>query len=101
MERARRGEGPTLVEAKTYRYRPHSSSDDDRAYRTREEVEEWKQKDPIDRFERYLEKIGYLDKEAEKKVRLEIKMEIDKAQEYAENAPFASPESSLRHVYAE
>jgi 2-oxoisovalerate dehydrogenase E1 component alpha subunit len=101
VERARKGEGPTLVEAKTYRYRPHSSSDDDRAYRTREEVEEWRQKDPIERFERYLEEQGLLDKNQEKQVRLKIRQVIDDAQEFAEKAPFAAPEHALRFVYAE
>ena len=47
VDRARAGEGPTLVEAKTYRIVPHSSDDDDRSYRTRDEVEQWKKRDPI------------------------------------------------------
>src|SRR5215218_7475530 len=54
FERARAGEGPTLIEAKTYRMTAHSSDDDDRRYREREEIEEWRQKDPIVRFEKYL-----------------------------------------------
>ncbi len=101
VERARNGGGPTLVEAKTYRYRPHSSSDDDRAYRTREEVEEWKHKDPIEQFERYLEEHNFMDKESEKQVRLKIRQVIDDAQEYAEKAAYPSPESALKYVYAE
>ena len=47
VERARAGEGPTFIEAKTYRLVPHSSDDDDRRYRTREEVEEWAESDPL------------------------------------------------------
>jgi 2-oxoisovalerate dehydrogenase E1 component alpha subunit len=101
VERARNGGGPTLVEAKTYRYRPHSSSDDDRAYRTREEVEEWKHKDPIELFERYLEEHNFMDKEGEKQVRLKIRQVIDDAQEYAEKAAYPTPESALKYVYAE
>ena len=60
VERAYSGEGTTLVEAKTYRLVPHSSDDDDRSYRSREEVEEWKQKDPILRFQNYLMQEGLL-----------------------------------------
>lgn len=101
IERARSGGGPTLVEAKTYRYRPHSSSDDDRTYRTREEVEEWKQKDPIERFERYLEEHGLLDTALKQKVRKEAKRAVDEAQDYAEKAPYALPEMALRYVYDE
>jgi 2-oxoisovalerate dehydrogenase E1 component alpha subunit len=54
MERARADEGPTLIECKTYRLRPHSNADDDRKYRSAEEVEEWRRRDPIARLERYL-----------------------------------------------
>jgi 2-oxoisovalerate dehydrogenase E1 component alpha subunit len=61
VERARAGDGPTLIEAKTYRYFPHTSDDDDRSYRTREEVEEAKQKDPIAVFAETLKDRGILD----------------------------------------
>ncbi len=54
VERAYNGDGATLVEAKTYRIVPHSSDDDDRSYRSREEVESWKQKGPIHNFRSYL-----------------------------------------------
>src|SRR5918911_2522105 len=63
FERARRGEGPTLIEARTYRLTAHSSDDDDRRYREREEIEEWRLKDPIVRFEKYLQENGILDDE--------------------------------------
>ena len=100
-ERARRGEGPTLVEAKTYRYRPHSSSDDDRTYRTKEEVEEWRHKDPITRFQRYLQEQGLINKEEDQAIRARAKQAVDEAQQYAEAAPLPSPETMLRYVYAE
>jgi len=54
VAKARAGEGPTLIEAKTYRYYAHTSDDDDKLYRTREEVEQWRRKDPIPAFRRYL-----------------------------------------------
>lgn len=100
-ERARRGEGPTLIEAKTYRYRPHSSADDDRAYRTKEEIDEWKQKDPIQRFERYLEEQGLLSKDEEQQFRARAKQMVDEAQAYAEAAPMPDPATIYKHVYAE
>jgi 2-oxoisovalerate dehydrogenase E1 component alpha subunit len=101
VERARRGDGPTLIEAKTYRMTAHSSDDDDRRYREREEIEEWRLKDPIVRFERYLAENCVLDEERREEISEEIKTEVAKASEYAERAPFAEPEEALGHVYAE
>ena len=101
FERARRGDGPTLIEAKTYRLTAHSSDDDDRRYREREEIEVWRQKDPIARFEKYLEESGLLDEEQKEEIADAIKAEIDEAVEYAEGAPYADPEDALERVYAE
>ncbi len=61
VERARRGEGPTLIEAITYRMNVHTTADDPTKYRDEEEVEPWRERDPIDRFERYLKDKGLLD----------------------------------------
>ena len=101
FERARRGEGPTLIEAKTYRLTAHSSDDDDRRYREREEVDSWRKKDPIVRFERYLQEVGLLDEEKKEEIAGRIKAEVDEAVEYAEAAPYAEPEEALEPVYAE
>jgi 2-oxoisovalerate dehydrogenase E1 component alpha subunit len=101
FDRARRGAGPSLIEAKTYRLTAHSSDDDDRRYREREEVEEWRLKDPIVRFEKYLEEAGALDAEKKEEMAAAIKVEIDEAVEYAEGAPYADPEEALDRVYAE
>src|SRR4051794_25715370 len=101
FEHARAGEGPTLIEAKTYRMTAHSSDDDDRRYREREEIEGWRQKDPVVRFEKYLEEAGLLDEEKKEEMAAEIKGEIDEAVEYAEQAPYAEPEEALERVYAE
>ncbi|HZC19279.1 MAG TPA: thiamine pyrophosphate-dependent dehydrogenase E1 component subunit alpha [Rubrobacteraceae bacterium] len=101
FERARRGGGPTLIEAKTYRMTAHSSDDDDRRYREREEIESWRQKDPIVRFEKYLEEAGLLDDEKKEELAARIKAEVDEAVEYAEQAPYAEPEEALERVYAE
>src|ERR671932_2110208 len=93
--RARAGEGPTLIEAKTYRMTAHSSDDDDRRYREREEIEEWRQKDPIVRFERYLMENGVLDEAERDEISDRIKAEVAEASEYAENAPLADPDDVL------
>ncbi len=101
FERARRGEGPTLIEARTYRMTAHSSDDDDRRYREREEIEEWRLKDPIVRFEGYLMENGLIDEEKKEAMEAEIRAEVTEASDYAENAPFADPEEALEGVYAE
>ncbi|UOY93930.1 thiamine pyrophosphate-dependent dehydrogenase E1 component subunit alpha [Ectobacillus sp. JY-23] len=100
-DRGRRGEGPTLIETVSYRLTAHSSDDDDRAYRSREEVEEAKQKDPIHTFGLYLKEIGLLTDELEKQITNEIMQVVNEATDYAEKAPYADPESALKHVYAE
>jgi 2-oxoisovalerate dehydrogenase E1 component alpha subunit len=101
VDRARRGDGPTLIEAKTYRLTAHSSDDDDRRYREREEIEEWRLKDPIMRFEKYLTENGLLDEEKKDELEAQIKAEVAEASDYAEEAPFADPEEALVRVYAE
>lgn len=100
-DRGRRGEGPTLIETVTYRLTPHSSDDDDRSYRSREEVEEAKKKDPIFTFAAYLKEVGLLTEEKEKEINDRVTKEVNEATDYAENAPYAAPEDALKHVYAE
>lgn len=100
-DRGRRGEGATLIETVSYRLTPHSSDDDDRAYRTREEVEEAKSKDALLTFREYLVKEGLLEEQAEQEMEDRIAQIIDEATEYAEQAPYADPESLHLHVYEE
>ncbi|MDC2863513.1 3-methyl-2-oxobutanoate dehydrogenase subunit alpha [Bacillus sp. BP-3] len=100
-DRGRRGEGPTLIETVSYRLTAHSSDDDDRVYRDREEVEEAKKKDPIYTFANYLKEVGILSEESEKQMLDDIMHIVNEATEYAENAPYADAESALKHVYAE
>lgn len=100
-DRGRRGEGPTLIETVSYRLTAHSSDDDDRVYRDKEEVEEAKKKDPIFTFANYLKVVGILTDESEKQMLDEIMHIVNEATEYAENAPYAAPEDALKHVYAE
>ncbi|HET9672387.1 MAG TPA: thiamine pyrophosphate-dependent enzyme, partial [Actinomycetota bacterium] len=100
-ERARAGAGPTLIECKTYRFLPHTSDDDDKTYRPREEVEEAKARDPLVQFGAYLREHGVLDDTAEERLRAEVKEEIDEAIRTAWDAPDPDPESALRHVFRE
>ncbi len=100
-DRGRRGEGPSLIETVSYRLTPHSSDDDDRAYREREEVEEAKQKDALITFKKYLEELGLLTEEKAKEITERIEKEVDEATDYAEEAPYAEAESALKYVYAE
>ncbi|MFD1433783.1 thiamine pyrophosphate-dependent dehydrogenase E1 component subunit alpha [Kroppenstedtia eburnea] len=100
-DRARRGEGPTLIEAISYRLVPHSSDDDDRTYRKKEEVEEARKKDPLVQFNQYLQDSGLLDEEKENALNREIAHLVDEATEYAEAAPYPEAEETYTHVYAE
>ena len=100
VDRARRGDGPTLIEAKTYRITAHSSDDDDRRYREREEIEEWRLKDPIIRFEKYLSENDLLGEGEKEAMDREIIAEVAEASSYAENAAFADPDDVLTGVYA-
>ncbi|PFX66220.1 2-oxoisovalerate dehydrogenase [Bacillus toyonensis] len=100
-DRGRRGEGPTLIETVSYRLTAHSSDDDDRVYRDKEEVEEAKKEDSIITFAAYLKEAGVLTEEFEKQMLDEIMHIVNEATEYAENAPYAAPEDALKHVYAE
>lgn len=99
VERARKGEGPTFIEARTYRLVPHTSDDDDRRYRTPEEVEEWRKKDPITRFANWIEENGVADSGELEELRKKAADEVDEASDYAEKAPKAEPETALDHVY--
>ena len=100
VARARSGGGPTLVECKTYRLMPHTSDDDDRRYRSPEEVQEWRERDPLPRLRRYLVGRGLLTAEAADAMEIEVRVEIDEAARRAEAAPAPRPETAFRRVYA-
>ena len=76
IERARKGEGPTLIEAYTYRLAAHTTSDDPTKYRDDSEVEEWRPKDPIIRFNIYLKNKGILTNELDEKIKSELEQEV-------------------------
>ena len=99
VERARRGEGPTLIECKTYRHKGHSRIDPAK-YRPKEEVEEWLRKDPIKRFREKLMQTEVLTETEIQQVEKEVLAEIDEAAKFALQSPFPDPEDALKDVYA-
>ncbi len=101
IARARAGEGPTLLECKTYRYYDHVGVRGmGLSYRTDEEVEEWQKKDPIDQFEARLAEQEVLSVEAAEAVHVDVKEQIEAAIKFAEDSPYPDPEAILEDVYA-
>jgi len=102
IQRARAGEGPTLVECKTYRWRGHHEGDPNQGkrYRTMEEVKEWMEKCPIRRFEEKLVSEKVLTKMKAKKIWEEIEKEIEEAVAFANESSFPSPQDMYEDVYA-
>jgi 2-oxoisovalerate dehydrogenase E1 component len=98
VDRARDGGGPTLIEAETYRYYAHTSDDDDRLYRTREEVDEWRRNDPVVMLKQYLVEERLLSDEAERRLETELDTELSEAVKKAEARPQSTDPYS--HVYA-
>jgi TPP-dependent pyruvate/acetoin dehydrogenase alpha subunit len=97
--RAARGDGPTLIEAKTYRYAGHSRGDA-RRYRSRDEEAAWKEKDPIDRLAAALTKEVLPDESALDAIRAGVDAEIDDAIEFSRNSPGPEPADALTDAYA-
>jgi acetoin:2,6-dichlorophenolindophenol oxidoreductase subunit alpha len=99
VERARRGDGPSLIEAKTYRWRGHSKSDRN-LYRTQNEIAHWKERDPIIRFRDQLIADGILDEERARRITQEVQEEIADAVKFGEESPEPDPERMEDEVYA-
>jgi 2-oxoisovalerate dehydrogenase E1 component alpha subunit len=99
-DRARAGEGPTLVEAKTYRVVPHSSDDDDRSYRSRDEVEQWKKRDPVLLLRGRLEQAGLLGPDLQAEYEARAREEVDDAVRFAQEAPYPDVSQAASGVYA-
>jgi len=99
VERARKGEGPTLIEAQTYRWYGHSHSDP-RAYRTREEEAEWKQRDPITVLKKNMETVGMLGESEFEELDQATKEKLDRAMAYSEASPEPSTDELCTDVYA-
>jgi 2-oxoisovalerate dehydrogenase E1 component alpha subunit len=101
MDRARSGQGPTLIAAKVARFTSHSSDDDQRRYRPQEELESLLRRDPIERLRNHLLDSGVLEDAADERIQQEAASEVDAAVQAAEAAPQPVVEDALRHVYAE
>ncbi len=99
VDRARRGEGPTLIEALCYRYGGHATADDARLYRPESEEAEWRTRDPLVRFRAFLEERELWDQTAEDNLRAEAGDAFDVAMAKLEALPTPPRESVVRHVY--
>ncbi|MFC1937376.1 thiamine pyrophosphate-dependent dehydrogenase E1 component subunit alpha [Chloroflexota bacterium] len=98
VERARSGGGPTLIEAKTYRYRGHFEGDPG-VYRTKEELQEWMKKDPIPNFKKKLIDAGMLTEQASEEMDEKILAELDEAVKFALESPMPPAEEAMECVW--
>lgn len=97
-DRARRGDGPTLLDIRTYRYKGHSMSDPQK-YRTKEEVAEWQSADPIEHCLAVINKHKFLSEKELKAIQNDVKSEVDACVKFAEESPYPSPEELYEDVY--
>jgi pyruvate dehydrogenase E1 component alpha subunit len=100
VQRARKGEGPTFLEMRTYRYKGHSMSDPQK-YRTKEELESYKAKDPIEAIRHAIEKNGYADEKWFEEIDAKIKAEVDEAVQFAEESPYPEASELYTDVYVQ
>ena len=98
VNRARAGKGPTLIEAKTYRWRPHFEGEG-ASYRAPKEAEVWKKKCPISRLRKRMINLKLLNQLQDEKIKEEIAQEIDEAVKYAEESPVPRPEDALEDLF--
>jgi 2-oxoisovalerate dehydrogenase E1 component len=100
VRRARAGEGPTLIACTTYRTRPHSEGMRDGGYRTREEVEAWRGRDPIKRLREQLLNASITHSDALDAVDREVQVLVEEGLEWAKASPWPDPATVMEHVYA-
>ncbi|HEY3341923.1 MAG TPA: thiamine pyrophosphate-dependent dehydrogenase E1 component subunit alpha, partial [Anaerolineae bacterium] len=100
VSRARSGEGPTLLECRTYRTRAHSEGMRDAGYRSAEEVEAWKARDPLKLAAERLQKDDGASDGELAAIDAEIKSIIDEAYDFARNSPYPDPATALQHVFS-
>jgi pyruvate dehydrogenase E1 component alpha subunit len=100
-EKALAGKGPTLIEAVTYRFGPHTTADDPTKYREDAEVQEWKKLDPMLRLQRYLQSKGLWSEDQETKMRAEAETSVNQAIQEAESVPPPQPEEIFKYTFAE
>jgi TPP-dependent pyruvate/acetoin dehydrogenase alpha subunit len=101
VRRARAGEGPTLIEGKTYRTRAHSEGMRDAGYRTQEEIDSWKARDPIPAYRATLLERGVAAEDDLQEIEADIQGIVEHAAEFAANSPWPEPASAANHVYYE
>lgn len=101
VERARQGEGPTLIETVTYRVKAHTVADDPSRYRTEDEAKKWLEKDPVTRLEQHLLAEGLLTEESHAALLKEVAEEFEAALVEADAYPDPTPAEILDHVFAE
>jgi len=99
LDRARSGGGPTLIEAVTYRLMMHTTADDPTKYRKQEEVDAWKIKDPLIRFQKYLAAKAIWDEHKQAALEAEVKAEVDRAVNEFEAVKDLPPESCFDYVF--
>jgi len=99
LERAYAGEGPTLIEAVTYRLMMHTTADDPTRYRSEDEVNEWWKRDPIPRLRKYLENKGYWDAEQQAGLEEEIRQQVEAAVQEFESPREYQPDTPFDHVF--
>jgi pyruvate dehydrogenase E1 component alpha subunit len=100
VERARRGEGPTLLECKTYRLKGHSRYDP-AMYRPKDEVKAWLKKDAVARFQERLLEMSILNDAEVRRIVHQAKNEVEKATKFALESPFPEAQEAVHDVYAE
>ena len=101
LNRARSGGGPTLIECKTYRLRPHSNADNDMKYRTREEVDEWRKRDPLIVLQNYLIGHGLLTLDTINAYREQAQAEVDRDTQISDQTPDSPLSSLYDHLYGD
>jgi pyruvate dehydrogenase E1 component alpha subunit len=99
-DRARKGEGPTLLEMKTYRYKGHSMSDPAK-YRTKEEVEDYKKQDPIQQVLNTIIKNKYASDEELEAIQARVKAEVEECVKFSEESPFPEASELYEYVYVQ
>jgi pyruvate dehydrogenase E1 component alpha subunit len=101
VKRARKGQGPTLIECKTYRHRGHTEGDPGTAYRSKEEIEDWKKKDPIPRFEKKLIKLKIMTRKKMDAIKQAFDTELEEGIRFAEESPYPEHSDVTTDVYAD
>lgn len=101
IEKARKGGDPTFIEGRTYRYYGHGQYDPGNTYRTKEELEQWKRKDPIEKLYSFLLKESLIIEEENEEIEVNLSQELDEAVEFALKSPEPKTEEACKDIYCE